>query len=43
MILKNIFSKKSEPVKSYADFWNWFQNNEKKFFAAVKSNKEIKI
>jgi hypothetical protein len=22
--LKNLFGKKEEPVKSYADFWNWF-------------------
>jgi hypothetical protein len=23
---------KNEPIKSYADFWNWFQVNEKIFF-----------
>jgi hypothetical protein len=33
--------KKDEPIKSYADFWNWFQNNEKTFFSVVKSQKNI--
>ena len=39
--LKNILSKKDEPIKSYSDFWNWFQNNEKTFFNVVKSQKDI--
>lgn len=39
--LKSIFGKKSEPIKSYADFWNWFQENEKNFYTVVKSNKNI--
>lgn len=34
--LKNLFGKKEEPIKSYADFWNWFQNNERKFYDIVK-------
>lgn len=33
--LKNIF-KKEEPIKSYEDFWNWFQKNESAFFKAIK-------
>jgi len=33
--------KKDEPIKSYADFWNWFQNNEKTFFNVVKNQKNI--
>jgi len=33
--------KKDEPIKSYADFWNWFQNNEKTFFNVVKNQKDI--
>ncbi len=39
--LKNIFGKKDEPIKSYNDFWNWFQSNEKTFFNVVKSHKNI--
>lgn len=39
--LKNIFGKKEEPVKSYSDFWNWFQKNEKDFFKAVKQRNNI--
>lgn len=39
--LKNIFGKKDEPIKSYSDFWNWFQKNEKTFFNVVKTNKDI--
>lgn len=33
--LKNIF-KKEESIKSYEDFWNWFQQNESAFFKAIK-------
>jgi hypothetical protein len=39
--LKNIFGKKDEPIKSYSDFWTWFQKNEKDFFEVVKNRKEI--
>ncbi|MBL1411434.1 DUF695 domain-containing protein [Sphingobacterium faecale] len=38
---KNIFGKKEEPIKNNVDFWNWFQANEKTFFNAIKSHKEI--
>lgn len=34
--IKNLFSKKADSIKSYEDFWNWFQNNEKSFFDVVK-------
>jgi len=39
--LKDIFTKKEEPIKSYKDFWFWFQKNEKTFFKAVKNNNNI--
>ncbi|MBX3254130.1 MAG: DUF695 domain-containing protein [Chitinophagaceae bacterium] len=39
--LKNIFGRKDESIKSYSDFWNWFQNNEKTFFNVVKSRRNI--
>ena len=39
--LKNIFAKKDEPIKSYEDFWTWFQKNEKSFFKVVKEKGNI--
>lgn len=39
--LKKIFGTKDEPIKSYADFWVWFQKNEKDFFNVVKNKKDI--
>ena len=36
-LLKTIFGKKEEVIKSYDDFWNWFQSNERKFYEIVKS------
>lgn len=39
--LKSIFKTKDEPIKSYADFWNWFEKNEKDFFNVVKNRKDI--
>lgn len=39
--IKKIFGKKDPPIKSYIDFWNWFQENEKIFFNVVKSNKNF--
>lgn len=39
--LKNILSKKDEPVKSHEDFWNWFHKNEKTFFKVVKEKGDI--
>ena len=39
--LKSIFKTKDEPIKSYADFWTWFQKNEKEFFNVVKKRKDI--
>lgn len=39
--LKSFFKTKDEPIKSYADFWNWFQKNEKDFFTLVKNRKDL--
>lgn len=38
-LLKNIFGKKEQTIKSYDDFWTWFQSNEQKFYDIVKSGK----
>lgn len=40
-LLKSIFSKKDETIKSNDDFWNWFQKNERVFFNAVKQRDNI--
>lgn len=39
--IKSLFNKKEEPINSYADFWNWFQNNEKKFHNVIKNQGNI--
>jgi hypothetical protein len=39
--LKNIFKQKEEPVRSYADFWNWFQKNERTFYKVIKEKGDI--
>ncbi len=36
-LLKSIFGKKEQSIKSYDDFWTWFQSNERKFYDIVKS------
>jgi len=40
--LKTLFQKKEEPIKSYADFWNWFQKNEEKFHNVLKRQGDVK-
>jgi hypothetical protein len=40
-ILKQLFGTKQEPIKTYNDFWKWFQENERRFFKAVKNHKNI--
>ena len=40
-LIKNIFSKKDKPVRSYDDFWNWFQKNERTFFDVVSRQGDI--
>lgn len=39
--LASVFKKKDEPIKSYDDFWAWFQKNEKTFFKVVKKADNI--
>lgn len=39
--LQNLFSKKEDPINSYADFWNWFVKHEKGFHKTVKSGTNI--
>jgi len=41
--LKSILKTKDETIKSYADFWTWFQKNEKEFFNVVKKRKDIRF
>ena len=39
--LKRIFSKQETPIRTYNDFWNWFQANERVFFTVVKDGNNI--
>lgn len=39
--LKDLFKKKDEPVKTYADFWTWFIQHEKSFANAVRKGNTI--
>ncbi len=39
--LKTIFGKKEEPIKTYADFWQWFQKHELDFYKAIRSQENI--
>lgn len=40
-MFNSLFGQKDLPIRSYEDFWNWFQKNEKTFFNIVKSNTNI--
>lgn len=40
--LKTLFNKKEKSIKSYTDFWNWFQENERKFHNVLKEHGDIK-
>jgi hypothetical protein len=40
-IFKNIFGKKTESIKTYEDFWSWFEKKEKNFFEVVKNHRNI--
>ncbi|QDW23818.1 DUF695 domain-containing protein [Pedobacter sp. KBS0701] len=37
-LLKNLFGKKEDKIKSNEDFWIWFRKNEKDFFNVVKTS-----
>ena len=38
-LLKKIFGKKEQPIKSYEAFWTWFQTSERKFYDIIKSGR----
>lgn len=40
-IFDKIFRKKEESIKSYKDFWDWFVQNEKKFYQVIKKQKNV--
>lgn len=39
--LKSLFSKKEQPIYSYSDFWEWFVQNEQKFYKVLKDKGNI--
>jgi hypothetical protein len=39
--LKGLFTRNEDPIKSYADFWNWFEKNEKAFFNVIKKQGNV--
>jgi hypothetical protein len=39
--LKSLFTRQEKPVRSYAEFWKWFQNQEGAFHKAIKSGKDV--
>lgn len=39
--LDKIFSKKEEKINTNADFWKWFQQNEKEFFKITQAGDNI--
>jgi len=40
-LFKNLTGTKETPIRSNADFWNWFQKNEKDFFNVIKHQGNI--
>ncbi len=39
--LKSIFKTKDEPIRSYNDFWNWFEKNAKTFYKVIKAQGNV--
>jgi hypothetical protein len=39
--LKSLFNTKEQPINSYSDFWNWFEENEQKFYKVLKDQGNI--
>jgi hypothetical protein len=39
--LKSLFNTKEQPINSYFDFWNWFEQNELKFYKALKDQGNV--
>jgi len=39
--IKKLLGKQEKPIQSYTDFWEWFLQNEKKFYTSVKQNRNI--
>jgi hypothetical protein len=39
--LKSLFKTTEEPINSYSDFWNWFVQNEQKFYKVIKDQGNI--
>lgn len=39
--IKSLFKTKEEPINSYSDFWNWFEQNEQKFYKVLKDQGNI--
>ncbi|CAM4049667.1 DUF695 domain-containing protein [Flavobacterium branchiophilum] len=39
--LKRFFNTPEIPIQNYQEFWNWFSENEKKFFTIVKDRNNI--
>ncbi|WP_405291963.1 DUF695 domain-containing protein [Algibacter sp. Ld11] len=39
----NKFLRKEMPIKSNADFWNWFVKNEKSFFKAIREQGDVNV
>ncbi|TPN81689.1 DUF695 domain-containing protein [Aquimarina algicola] len=39
---KSLFKKKEQPIQSYSDFWNWFEQHEKKFHDVIKKQGDVK-